>query len=151
MSVAMWNFHSWPLDVSGNMILIFLTTRCQCWGGGRSTGRSANCHSWPLDVSSNVKLPFWTTRCQYQWGPSANIGLSVKFGVVVFKAPILDSSGGSIGQSRFICQVWCSCFQGIYSQFTRGPSARVGSSAKFCVPVFKASILNSPGGIHWSK
>ena len=79
-----------------------------------------NCHSWPLDVSSNVKMPLWTTRCQYLWG--------------------------SIGQSRFICQVWCSSIQGIYAWFTRGPSAKVGSSAKFGVAVCKASILDSLGG-----
>ena len=29
MSVAMWKFHSWPLDVSSNVKLPFLTTRCQ--------------------------------------------------------------------------------------------------------------------------
>ena len=29
MSVAMWNCHSWPLDVSSNVKLSFLTTRCQ--------------------------------------------------------------------------------------------------------------------------
>ena len=60
----------------------------------------------------------------------------------------------------FICQVWCSGIQGIYSQWTEGgslakeglsakfgvavfkggPSAKVGSSAKFGVVVFKASI-----------
>ena len=29
MSVAMWNYYSWPLAVSSNMKLPFLTTRCQ--------------------------------------------------------------------------------------------------------------------------
>ena len=29
MSVAMWNCHSWPLHVSSNVKLPFLTTRCQ--------------------------------------------------------------------------------------------------------------------------
>ena len=29
-------------------------------------------------------------------------------------------TGGSIGQSRFVCQLWCSSIQGIYSQFTGG-------------------------------
>ena len=29
MSVAMWNCHSWPLDVSSNVKLPFLTTRCK--------------------------------------------------------------------------------------------------------------------------
>ena len=63
-----------------------------------------NCHSWPLDVSTGG-------------GPSAKVGLSTKYCVPVFKATILNSKGG--------------------------PSAKVGSSAKYCVPVFKATILNS--------
>ena len=49
LTVEMWNYHSWPLDV---------TT------GGRSASRS-----WSANMSSNsrnVKLPFLTTRCQYQ-------------------------------------------------------------------------------------
>ena len=79
-------------------------------------------------------------------GPSAKVGLSAKFGVAVFKASILESLGGSISQNRFVCQVWCSSIQGIYSQFTGGPSAKVGLSAKFGVAVFKASILDSLGG-----
>ena len=54
-------------------------------------------------------------------GPSAKVSSSAKFGVAVFKASMLDSLGaGSIGQSRFICQVWCSGIQGIYGQLTRG-------------------------------
>ena len=53
---------------------------------------------------------------------------------------------GSIGQSRFVCQVWCSVIQDIYSQFIGGPSAKVGSFAKVGVLEFKASILDSLGG-----
>ena len=53
---------------------------------------------------------------------------------------------GSISQSRFICQVWCTGIQSIYSQFTGGPSAKVCSSANFGVLVFKASLLYYPGG-----
>ena len=37
--------------------------------------------------------------------------------------------GGSIGQSRFICQVWCSGIQGIYSQFT---GRSIGQSRFIC-------------------
>ena len=48
-------------------------------------------------------------------GPLAKVGSSAKFGVLVFKASMLYSLGGSIGQSRFVCQVWCSSIQGIYS------------------------------------
>ena len=55
----------------------------------------------------------------------AKVGLSAKFGVVVFKASILNWLGG--------------------------PLAKVGSSAKFGVAVFKASILYSLGGVHLAK
>ena len=42
-------------------------------------------------------------------GPLAKVGLSAKFGVAVIKASMLDSlGGGSISQSRFICQVLCT-------------------------------------------
>ena len=77
-------------------------------------------------------------------GPSANVGLSAKFGVVVFKASILDSlCWGSIGQSRVICQVWCSGIQGIYSQFS-GEWGSIGQSmfvCQVCLLVFKDSLL----------
>ena len=39
--------------------------------------------------------------------------------------------GGSIGQSRFICQVWCTGIQGIYALLMGGPLAKEGSSAKY--------------------
>ena len=52
---------------------------------------------------------------------------------------------GSIGQSSFVCQVWCSGIQGIYAQLPGGSISQIGSSAKFGVVVFKASILNYPG------
>ena len=58
-----------------------------------------NCHSYQLaDYGGKVHLPGVVPS------PSAKVGSSAKFGVVVFKASIL-ASWGSIGQSRFICQV----------------------------------------------
>ena len=48
-------------------------------------------------------------------GPSAKVGSSANFSVVVFKASILNSPGGSSGQSRFLCQFRCTGIQGIYS------------------------------------
>ena len=134
-----------------------------------------NCHSWPLDVSSNVKLPLAKVGLSAKFGvvvvkasilhsvggPSAKVGSSAKFHVVVFKASVLDyPRGGSIIQSRFVCQVWCSSIQGIHSGFTRGSISQSrlvcqvwcssiqgiysglpgGPSAKFCVLVFKANI-----------
>ena len=58
--------------------------------------------------------------------------------------------GGSIGQSGFICQFWCSSNPWIYSRFNGGSSAKVCSSAKFCVLVFKASMLYY-WGVHLPK
>ena len=79
-------------------------------------------------------------------GPMANVGSSAKFCVLVFKASLLWF-GGSISQRRFICQVWCTGIQGISALVLgEGPSAKVGSSAKFCVLVFKASLLWYQGG-----
>ena len=46
----------------------------------------------------------------------------------------------------FVCQVLCTGIQGIYALLIGGPSAKVGSSAKCAVAIFKASILNSMGG-----
>ena len=62
-------------------------------------------------------------------GPSDKVGLSAKFGVGVFKASILDLLGGSIGQNRFVCQIWCSSIEGIYSQFT---GRSIGQSMFIC-------------------
>ena len=73
-------------------------------------------------------------------GALAKEGLSAKFGVAVFKASILNY-WGSISQSRFVCQVWYSSIPDIYAQFLGDPSAKVSSSAKFCVLVFKAFLL----------
>ena len=72
MSVAMWNCHCWPLDVSSNVKLPFLSTRCQyqCEIAILDHYMSVsmwNCHCWPLHVSSSVKLPVFRTRCQH-WG-----------------------------------------------------------------------------------
>ena len=103
---------------------------------------------WPKYVHLPI-LVYWYSRhlCSITLGgPLAKVCLSAKFGVAVFKASILDSLGVSIGQSRFICQILCTGIQGIYALFIGlGPSAKVGSSAKFGVLVFKASILDSLG------
>ena len=48
-------------------------------------------------------------------GPLAKVALSAKFGVAVFKASILNSLGGPLAKVGFVCQVWCSSIQGIYS------------------------------------
>ena len=57
-------------------------------------------------------------------GPSAKVCLSAKFGVVVPKASILNSLGGCISQSRFICQILCTDIQGISALFVGGPLAK---------------------------
>ena len=61
-----------------------------------------------VDQYSKLYSQFW-------WGPSAKVGSSANFGVLVFKASLLDYPGG--------------------------PSAKVCSSAKNCVLVFKAPML----------
>ena len=69
-------------------------------------------------------------------GPLAKEGLSAKFGVVVFKASIFDLLGGpsaKVGSSANFCVS--------LHYYLGGPTAKVCSSAKFCVPVFKASML----------
>ena len=73
-------------------------------------------------------------------GPLAKVGSSAKFCALAFKASLLWY-GGSIGQSRFICQVLCTGIQVIPALLPGDPLAKVGSSAKFCVLVFKASLL----------
>ena len=62
-------------------------------------------------------------------GPSVKIGSSAKLCVLIFKASLFVFPGESICQSIFICQVWCSGIQGMYSQF-RGGS--VCQSVFFC-------------------
>ena len=53
---------------------------------------------------------------------------------------------GAIGQSRVICQVLCSGIQVISPLVLGGPLIKVGSSAKFCVVVFKSPLLWYWGG-----
>ena len=57
---------------------------------------------------------------------------------------------GSICQSTFVCQVLCTGIQGISGVLWGGPLAKVGSFAKCCVLVFRASMLYS-WGVHWPK
>ena len=56
--------------------------------------------------------------CSINWGgvhaaARQSRFVSAKFGVAVFKASMLDSLGGSICQSMFVCQVLCTGIQGI--------------------------------------
>ena len=87
--------------------------------GGRSTGRSQGRCWGPLaKVGLSAKFGVAVFKASihiYLGGPPAKVSSSAKVGVTVFKASMLDSlGGGSIGQSRFICQVWCSSIPGIY-------------------------------------
>ena len=71
ISVAMRSCPSSPLDVSSNVKLPFLTTRCQqqCEIAVLDHQMLVAMCKYPsslLHVSSNVKLPFVTTRCQQQ-------------------------------------------------------------------------------------
>ena len=133
MSVAMWNCHYWPLDNSSSVKLPFghllwgslakvgLSAKLCVPGNSRHlcliTGRGPS-----AKVCSSAKCCVLAFKASmlYLGGPSAKVGPSANFGVAVFKASMLNWhwDGGSIGQSRFICQVWCSSVQGIYAQFT---------------------------------
>ena len=79
-------------------------------------------------------------------GPQAKVGSSIKFGVVVFKASILNSLGGPSAKVDLSAMFDVVVFKASILNSLGGPSAEVCLSAKFCVPVFKASILNSLGG-----
>ena len=100
---------------------------CQVWCTGIQ-GIYSQFTGGPLaKVGSSAKfgvLVFKASMLYIGVGSIAKVGSSAKFGVLVFKASILIH-WGSIGQSSFVCQVWCT--------------------------VFKASILDSLGGIHWPK
>ena len=134
MSVAKSNWHSWPSYVSSNVKL----------------------HSWQLDVSINVKLAFLTTRSQYQCeiaiqhlgGPSAKVGSPTKLCVLIFKESLLDYL---VDPSAKVCSPAKCCVLASKASmlYVGGPLAKVGSSAKFGVEVFKASILDYPKGC-WS-
>ena len=53
-------------------------------------------------------------------GQSAKVCSSAKFGVVVFKACILNSEGGQSAKVVFVCQFWCAGMQGISALLPRG-------------------------------
>ena len=119
MSVAMWNCHSWPLDVKSVAVWRHL---CPVTLGG------------PLGkVSSSAKycvLVFKASLLWYQGGPSAKVGSSAMFCVLVFNASLLWY-WGSISQSRFICQVLCTGMQ-VISALVQGEAlAEEGLPAKF--------------------
>ena len=67
-------------------------------------------------------LVFKASLLYYLGGPSAKVCSSDKFGVPEFKASILNPPGGrgSISQSRFVCQFWCTGIQGISALLPRG-------------------------------
>ena len=150
MSVAMWNCHSWPLEVSSNVEWPFLTARCkqQCAIAIVDHQMSIamwNCHSWPLDVSSNVNhltvlhgpsLQTFITqsviccKCQFQMeGTSAKEGLSTKFELIL---------GLTLASQRSF--LW-KTNKAFLLYYPGDPSAKVYFSAKFCLLVVKAYML----------
>ena len=139
-------------------VAVFKASMLNSLGGGPSAKVCSSAKFCVLVFKANITCQSWNLLLSfggYIWhdctirgnfhlflkNPLAKVGSSAKFGVAVFKASMLDLLGGSISQSRFVCQVWCSSIQGIYAWFTAGcPSAKVCSSAKFCALVFKANI-----------
>ena len=75
---------------------------------------------------------------------SAKVGSSAKFCVVVYKSSLLWY-GASISQSRFICQVLCTCIQGISALVLGGISQRRLICQVLCT-VCNSSLFWSWGG-----
>ena len=153
MSVAVWNCHSWPVDVISSVKLPF-----SMWGGpSAKVGSSAKLcvpvfkasllDYWGIHLTKCVCLPsvvYWHSRhlCCIQGAPLAKVGSSAKCCVLVFKASMLYLFGGSIGQRRFVCQVLVLLVGGgsigqrrficqVLVSLVGGPSAKEGSSAKY--------------------
>ena len=83
----------------------------------------------------------------------AKVCSSAKLGVAVFKASNLDSLGGpstKVGLSAKFCVLVFKASL-LYYPGEGGPPAKVGLSAKFGVAVFKASILSLLWGLHLPK
>ena len=84
-------------------------------------------------------------------GPLAKVGSSVKFCVVVFKEFLLWYLGdggllATVGSSANLGQWYARPLFSIMG-VRLGPLAKVGSSAKFCLVVFKGSLLWYQGGL----
>ena len=159
----------WMLDLSNLCHCVQhpwkLTSR-DFWSS-RNDGKPLSKQKCVLTKCCGVSQKWWTARA-FKPLPlcSAKVGSSATFCVLVCKSSLLWY-WGVIGQRRFICHVWCSSIQGIYSWFPRGSIgqsrfichvlcsgmqvisalvlggslAKEGSSAKFGVAVFKASLL----------
>ena len=80
---------------------------------------------------------------------SAKVGSSARFRVVVCKSSLLWYWG--VHQPKYVhLPSLCSGMLVISALVMGGPSAKVGSSAKFYVLVCKSSLLWYQGG-HWVK
>ena len=89
--------------------------------------------------------------CSVTWGSISQSRFICQFCVLVFKASLLCHLG--VHQPKY---VHLPSFVNWYSRHLcsgtgGGPSAEVCSSAKFCVLVFKASLLWYWGGVHQPK
>ena len=128
MSVAMWNCHSWPLDISTRGIPLSKCVPLASFGGTvfkasihDSVRGSIGQHRFICQV---LCTGIQGSSALVLGGPLAKEGSSAKLGVLVFKASLL----------------W----------YLGAPSTKVGLSSKFCVLVFKASLLYY-WGVHWLK
>ena len=151
MSVAMWNYHSWPVDVSSIGQSRFI---CHIW-----CSSIQGIYSW-FSGGSISQSRFICPGCsgfqgiysRLTGGPSAKVGSSANFCVLVFKASILNSvgSGGPLAKVCLSAKFAYWYSRHLFSvTWGRGPSAKVGSPAKFGVLVFQASLLWDLG-VHWS-
>ena len=117
-----------------------------------SASWSANMNSVYLSTSSDKFIKFGHFIWKFdQVQPSVHViwfvwGVHQPKYVCLPSLVYMSSYGGSIGQSSFVFQVWCSVIQWHLFSIQWGASTKVGSSANFDVLLFKASILNSWGG-----
>ena len=105
MSVAMWNCHSWPPDVSSNVKLAKL-------------GSSAN--FGVLVIKASLFYYLGGHLPKYVYLPSF---------VYWYSRQLCSIHGGFFCQRRFVCQVWCSGIQGISALLPRGA---IGQSRFVC-------------------
>ena len=137
MSVAMWNCHSWLLDVNSNGKLPFLTTRCY------------EKLPYPLDVSSSLKLS--ETQCQH-WG---DISHSLSGYLIQIFWLISDLGHVSVKFMSSGGGVYLTAYLGTSSENLNSHVILVTSSDKVCISdilsgyIWKFELTCDPGHLIW--
>ena len=157
MSVTMWNCHCWPLDVSNNLSVYFisnlvLVSACVNWRGSSAFGIYIFIYwyflifSYKLTVSNGLSLMVW--KCvavtfssrSFKWGGGEGRGRTSAFGIyifiyiLVFSYKLMVSNGFSLTVWKRVAVTFSSSSFEWGGGEGRGggrTSAKVGSSAKF--------------------